>query len=363
MQHSPPLLDPAPNHEATLTHQVTLLLEPHKAPILSLALHPTNPRYLVSGAMDGNTVLTDLITRTTLQTFTSGKFVVRLAFSPEGHFLAVASYDKSVSVYEAITPAHHVRIGDEDADAWLDALDPSDDPDAAADPGLRYKLAHRITTEGNPEALLFHPRSSWLMYTQRGSHQLHYLGLPPSQSTAGGEAPWDWPERAKSFNPHSMDTHVSFAVLDLALHPSGPLIAGITGDHAGTGAERVLLYGVEPEDTERLGCLWTGSEPDAFVLPRLAFLPSGKGIVTTNANGQLTLLSLQGQVKSKLKVHAARSGVAGTSDVVRDLAIVELGEVEREGDGKGEEAEKGWEVVSVGYDRTVKLTLGRRGAT
>jgi hypothetical protein len=237
--------------------------------------------------------------------------------------------------------AHHEATGDEDADAWLHALDANDDPDAAADPALRYELRKRVETEGNPEALLFHPAGTWLMYTQRGSPELHYLGLP---SDSEGE----WLERTKSFNAHPLDTHVSFAVLDLALHPSGRMFGAITGDHAGPGAERVLLYGVEPEETERLACLWTRSEPDQFVLPRLAFIPSGRGIVTTNANGELTLLSLQGEVRSKLKVHAARAGVAGTSDVVRDLAVVPLGE--------GEEG--GWEVVSVGYDRTVKMTRG-----
>lgn len=292
--------------------------------------------------MDGTTVLTDILTHTTLQTLPSAKFVVRLAFSPTGRFLAVASYDKSVTLYEAVGNPHHVRTGDEDADLWLDALDDTDDADAAAEPELRYELRHKVSTDGNPEALLFHPQSTWLMYTQRGSHQLHYLGLP-----SGSSASWEWPTREKSFNPHPLDTHVSFAVLDLALHPSGLVFAAITGDHAGPGAERVLLYGVEPEDTERLGCLWTGSEPDAFVLPRVAFLPSGLGVVTSNARGEITLLSLQGEVRSKLKVHAARAGVVGTSDVVRDIAVVEL--------------EGGWEVVSVGYDRTVKMTLGVEG--
>ncbi|GMK56777.1 hypothetical protein CspeluHIS016_0306170 [Cutaneotrichosporon spelunceum] len=303
-----------------------------KAPVLCLAVHPTNTRYIVSGGMDGTLTLSDVVTHMPVQTFSGAKFVVRVAFSPDGKWLAAASYDKSVNVYEAVGPAHYRATGDADADAWIHALDDGDDADAAADPGLRYALRHRVETTGNPEALLFH--STWLMYTQRGSAVLHYLDL------ASGE------ERVKSFNPNPLDNHVSFAVLDLALHPSGRLVAGITGDHAGPGAERVLIYGAEPEETERLACLWTRSEPDAFVLPRLAFLPSGRGIVTTSASGELTLLSLQGEVRSKLKVHGARPGVAGTSDVVRDLALNDLGE-------------GGWEIVSVGYDRTIKLTLGR----
>lgn len=56
-----------------------------------------------------------------------------------------------------------------------------------------------------------------------------------------------WETRSKSFNAHPGDTHVSFSVLDMALHPSGRLIACVTGDHA-SGGERVLVYGTEPDE-------------------------------------------------------------------------------------------------------------------
>ena len=105
------------------------------------------------------------------------------------------------------------------------------------------------------------------MYTIRASHLLHYVHLDTGQT------------KTKTFNPHPMDTHVSFAILNLALHPSGRIIACQTGDHRGGAGERVLLYGVEPEETERLGCLWTGNEGDDFVLPRMAWLPDGSGLV------------------------------------------------------------------------------------
>ena len=121
--------------------------------------------------------------------------------------------------------------------------------------------------DSNPEAIVFHPDSTWLMYTVRASHLLHYVRLGT------------WEVRTKSFNPHPMDTHVSFAVLNLALHPSGRIVACQTGDHRGGAGERVLLYGVEPDETERLGCLWTGSEGDDFVLPRMAWLPDGSGLM------------------------------------------------------------------------------------
>lgn len=62
--------------------------------------------------------------------------------------------------------------------------------------------------------------------------------------------------KTKSFNPHPMDTHVSFSVLNMALHPSGRMIACQTGDGRGGTGERVLLYGVEPDEV----CLFVRKE-------------------------------------------------------------------------------------------------------
>ena len=209
------------------------------------------------------TILTDIITSQSLQTFRSSKFVVRVAFSPDGAFIATASYDHNIVIYAATSP-YHPPDDDEDATP----LDETDDPALARDPGLRYTEVRRLKVDSNPETLLFHPKSHWLMYTVRASHLLYYVKLDPS-----------WEVKTKSFNPHPMDTHVSFAVLHLALHPSGRVIACQTGDHRGGSGERILLYGVEPEDTERLECLWTGSEGDDFVLPRMAWLRDGSGLM------------------------------------------------------------------------------------
>lgn len=207
--------------------------------------------------------MTDLITDTPLQTFRSQKFVIRVAFSPSGRWMATASYDRSIVIYEAITghgvPAPSAVDGDDDL-----ILDDTDDYSLACEPALRYEERHRVKVESNPEAIVFHPKEEWLMYTLRESHLLHYVRLP-STSTDGMSARSDgdegmnvdgppsteraaWTTESKTFNPHPMDTHVSFAVLDLAIHPSGKIIAGLTGDHRGGAGERVLLYGTEPEE-------------------------------------------------------------------------------------------------------------------
>lgn len=155
-----------------------------------------------------------------------------MAFSPDGRYFATASYDRHVVVYEATTSAAAPPLDD---DAM--PVDGDDDPNLACDPALRYVECHRIPTESNPEAILF--AGDWLLYTLRSSHLLHYVRL--------GE----WTKATKSFNPHPLDTHVSFSVLNMALHPSGKVVACQTGDHRAANGERILIYGLEPEEVSR----------------------------------------------------------------------------------------------------------------
>jgi WD40 repeat protein len=222
---------------------------------------------------DISTVLTDLITSTTLQTYASAKFVVRAMFSPDGRYFATASYDRHVVIYRMTTSFMPPPVDEDDM-----PIDDSDDPLVACEPLLRYEEVKRIKVDSNPEAIMWHSQSTWLMYTLRSAHLLYYINVD------------SWETRTKSFNPHPMDTHVSFSVLDLALHPSGRILACQTGDSRGRSGERVLLYGVEPEEvsrdldganwqTERLACIWTGTDSDDFVLPRMAWLPDGSGLM------------------------------------------------------------------------------------
>jgi hypothetical protein len=200
------------------------------------------------------TVLNDLITSTALQTFISAKFVVRVATSSDGRWMATASYDHHVVIYEANVVAPVYTEDDEMI------LDESDDVSLACEPTLRYTERHRVKLASNPEAIVFHPNGKWFLFTLRESHLLHYVRLPPSNSDddsgmavegtdddAGADiTPWE--VKTKSFNPHPMDTHVSFSVLDLAIHPSGKVIGCLTGDHRGGAGERVLLYGIDPDE-------------------------------------------------------------------------------------------------------------------
>lgn len=177
--------------------------------------------------------------------------------------MSTASYDHTIVIYEYIDasdldpgPKHWSAI-DEDDDMLIDQ---DDDPDLAKEPTMRFVERFKINVKSNPEAIVFHPMSTYLLYTLRGSHLLHYVSLPTGKIDDSSPSPFKI--TYKSFNPHPMDTHVSFSVLNLAIHPSGKMIACQTGDHAGRGGERILLYGLEPNDEgkERLACLWTGEE-------------------------------------------------------------------------------------------------------
>lgn len=330
-------------------------------------------------------ILTDLITLQPLQTFRHAKFVVRCAFSPDGRWLATASYDRTIIVYEDTQWDYRSASNGTAAEEEEEALDEGDDVMLARDPTLRFEERHKIVLDHNPESIVFDAASRYLLYTTRASHLLRYVELPQtgSTSTTTTTSP-PFTTHTKSFNPHPDDAHISFAVLNLVLDPTGRMIACQTGDHAGGTGERVLLYDINlppsnssttepniptiassrtswlpsrsesssiPPQNQRLSVIWTGQEGDDYVLPRLAWLPDSSGIITTTTTGWLTMHSLAGETVARLKVHggdaaAGRSGAGqGASEVIRDVCVI----------GERDDV-SGWRVVSVGYDATVRIS-------
>jgi WD40 repeat protein len=159
--------------------------------------------------------------------------VVRATFSPDGNYFATASYDHTIVIYQVDPSTSYLSPPEHEDDIPLDG---TDDPLLACDPSLRYQEVKRIKVESNPEAIVWHPQSTWLLYTLRSSHLLYYVSMN------------GWQTRTKSFNPHPRDNHVSFSVLNLAIHPSGRILACQTGDQRGGAGERILLYGIEPDE-------------------------------------------------------------------------------------------------------------------
>ncbi len=63
---------------------------------------------------------------------------------------------------------------------------------------------------------------------------------------------------------------------------------------------------------------------------------------TTTPNGYLNLIAITGETRSSVKIHGAWDIGQASSEVVRDCCVVSE-------DGR-------WEVVSVGYDRRVRIS-------
>jgi hypothetical protein len=66
---------------------------------------------------------------------------------------------------------------------------------------------------------------------------------------------------------------------------------------------------------------------------------------TTTTSGNLNLIDLTGQVRSRLKVHGGMSNGQEASGVVRDVAVT----------GQADDADS-WRFVSVGYDGKVQVS-------
>ncbi len=76
---------------------------------------------------------------------------------------------------------------------------------------------------------------------------------------------------------------------------------------------------------------------------------------TTTPTGFLKLISLNGEVRSNIKVHGASELGIASSEVVRDCCVVVLDD-DDEKEEEGVQVKKRWEVVSVGYDRRVRIS-------
>lgn len=214
-------------------------------------------RLLATGGMDGRVTFTDMLqsprtsseTRTVQTLADHQKFVVRVAFTPDGLFFASAGYDKQIHIY---TLAEEVRDTPFDPNAFPvpqvgsnilsdTPTDDAEEPETMA--RVRYTKIRTIHTgTSNPETILFIPaqtdfkdedeeasdseeeddlaeeanlgqsaqrgepelymgrgtvggervfgrrRRAWLVYTVRGDSDVHYIALPQTQALSEGLA-------------------------------------------------------------------------------------------------------------------------------------------------------------------------------
>mgnify|MGYP007026584225 CR=1 FL=1 len=107
----------------------------------------------------------------------------------------------------------------DDAPALLDGERP--DPLATC-PSVALEQVHRLVARSNPEAAVWLPDSSELVWSAREDHLLHYLRVP--QSGAREDEEGRWTESSVNLNPNG-DAFVSFSMCvpfsrSLSLSPS-----------------------------------------------------------------------------------------------------------------------------------------------
>lgn len=240
------------------------------------------------------------------------KYVVRIAVSDDGKWMASAGYDKHIILYRA--------IGDGDE--------------------VTYQKIYSKHLKTNPEAIVFLPGSTHLVYTAREDNYLRYIKLEEDMSEPD--------ETRYNLNPNG-DDWVSFSILCIGIHPSLRHLS-LQSD---TPIARILV--VPFHSSERLLTLFTSSEQSIYSNPRHSWLSSGAAVAVSSDDGIVRIVDLRGKVRAAIHCHgAAAPGEAGEggeavevrrtldkgASVVRDVCVVPGSNT----------------VISVGLDRTVRLS-------
>ncbi|SPO30260.1 uncharacterized protein UTRI_05724 [Ustilago trichophora] len=260
----------------------------HQAAVLSVAQDPQDPRCLISSGMDARVVVWDLVTRKVVQVLGEhGKFVVKVAVSPTGEYLASIGYDKKVVIYRRIQNTSFSATAGNSGGGNEEEEEEEEEVEELKGP--RYEKAFEMETQTNPEAILFvraglspeapaeasdvgssnigvgagagevmiheaREKRTWLCFTVRNDCFIHYIALPTSADssvenitadlsstslnstrkpfpTTNSAAVPDWSLHSFNTNPNPLDLHVSYSLLSLSLHPSSLYICVQTGDH------------------------------------------------------------------------------------------------------------------------------------
>jgi hypothetical protein len=144
------------------------------------------------------------------------QYIVKVAFSPSGDYLATLGYDRLIHIYRLkLTPLASDAPAPRDDDDDAEPEDP-----LATCPSVNLELVHTITTRTNPEAAVWLPVTAgqaadgeWLVWTAREDNLLHYVKAPAvsasnSEETAAGQKweteEWNLNENGDSFISFSM---------------------------------------------------------------------------------------------------------------------------------------------------------------
>lgn len=229
-------------------------------------------------------------------------------------------------------------------------------------------------------------KRTWLCFTIKNDCHLHYIPLPLSADNPSSPDPKAArvsklliPQAFKlisfNINPSPFDTHVSFSLLSISIHPSNKFISIQTGDHSTTNTSslnstnsssnsiqnisKILIFPFL--SGERVSTLYTSIETSNYLNPRHCWSGKGDSIWLNSQDGFLRCLDLDGKIRCKVKAHGImpkdvqggfelsnswRGGLGGNT-IMKDLVVWR-----DEDDEKGGGEEK---IVSVGFDRTVRV--------
>lgn len=377
----------------------------HQAAVLSVTQDPEDPRCIVSSGMDARVVVWDLLTRKPVQVLHEhSKFVVKVAMSPTGQYLASIGYDKKLIVYRR---KHHTSFSATIAAGEGGGEGEEEEVEVEDLEGGRYEKAFEMETQTNPEAILFiragmappedsassgmeevagqgevvvheaKEQRTWLCFTVRNDCFIHYIALPPSadaslssqlsnvsiSSKAQTRAVADWSHHSFNTNPNPHDLHVSYSLLSLSLHPSGLYICVQTGDHSSSSLSnssssatapgslsRLLL--LPPLSSTRAATIWTGVPTSSYAVPRHSWLPSGRACWLNAEDGVLRLVDLKGKTRATVLAHGIPAGEGEENERER------VASWSRGGGNtivKDVVAISETEVASCGFDRTVRI--------
>lgn len=145
------------------------------------------------------------------------QYIVKVAISPNGRHVATLGYDRVLTVYRLVLAPSSPSPTD-GAPALLDGERP--DPLATC-PRVTLEQVHRLAARSNPEAAVWLPDSSELVWSAREDHLLHYLRVPAESGEGEGEEGGKWTESHVNLNPNG-DAFVSFSMCVLPLSLSLP---------------------------------------------------------------------------------------------------------------------------------------------
>ncbi|KAK9456978.1 WD40-repeat-containing domain protein [Dipodascopsis uninucleata] len=255
----------------------------HSSPIL--VLHVLDESTILSGGMDGRLVASNPASGDILlQVRDHNKYLVRIAVSSDGKYLATASYDKKVYVYNI-----------------------------SHSPSLSLEKLGTLTFPTNPEAVIFvtvggdGEEQLRLIVSRRDSTFLYYYKLQPTVIETARH----------NLNPES-NSWVSFCAMDIISDPADPKFIGVATSTVPHMRFMVLEAGID----NIIQNAFTKAPQDSYSTARICFRPQGSGIWCNGDDGVIRGLEVSsGNVVAELKHHdgkvkAMYSGIVDGREVL-----------------------------------------------